>query len=54
MDSILLSGDQVHLRDWLMSDLEAFAYWLQTGHQWQALDGPYLHTRVAQKRLRLL
>lgn len=41
MESIILSGERVHLRDWILTDLEAFAHWQQPGHPWQELDGPY-------------
>lgn len=44
MDKIVLSGKQVHLRDWILTDLEVFSYWLQPGHRWQELDGPYYKT----------
>ncbi|MBK8031623.1 MAG: hypothetical protein IPK17_19450 [Chloroflexi bacterium] len=41
MESIILSGERVHLRDWMLTDLEAFAHWQQPGQRWQELDGPY-------------
>lgn len=41
MEKIVISGERVHLRDWILADLEAFSYWLQPGHRWQELDGPY-------------
>lgn len=36
-----MTGERVHLRDWILADLEPFAQWQQPGHQWQELDGPY-------------
>jgi putative hydrolase of HD superfamily len=41
MEKVFLSGKKVHLRDWIVADLDAYAYWLQPGHRWQELDGPY-------------
>jgi putative hydrolase of HD superfamily len=41
MTGVLLARNKVHLRDWVSADLDAFAGWLQPGHRWQALDGPY-------------
>ncbi len=32
---------RVVLRDWRETDLEPFAAWLQPGHRWKELDGPY-------------
>lgn len=37
----MLDGRQVRLRDLVLDDLEAFAYWQGPGHEWQKLDGPY-------------
>lgn len=36
-----IEGNQITLRDWDMSDLKAYAHWLQPGHEWKQLDGPY-------------
>ncbi len=41
MDSIQLEGKRVRLRDWALDDLDSYAAWLQPGHRWQELDGPY-------------
>jgi RimJ/RimL family protein N-acetyltransferase len=41
MEKVLLTGEKVHLRDWIVADLDAYAFWLQPGHRWQELDGPY-------------
>lgn len=41
MQDIILSGKKVCLRDWKLADLNEFGYWLQAGHRWQELDGPY-------------
>ena len=31
----------VALRDWQLSDLDAYAHWLHPNHDWHKLDGPY-------------
>jgi putative hydrolase of HD superfamily len=36
-----MAGERIVLRDWLLTDLERYAYWLQPGQRWQELDGPY-------------
>ena len=36
-----LIGKKIILRDPQLSDLEPFGYWMQPGHEWQKLDGPY-------------
>lgn len=41
MKQIVLRGKRVHLRDWLLADLNEFAHWLQPGHHWQEFDAPY-------------
>lgn len=41
MQKIILTEKKVHLRDWVLDDLDEFAHWLQPGHHWQELDGPY-------------
>ncbi|MFN8528655.1 MAG: GNAT family protein [Anaerolineae bacterium] len=41
MNTILLEGRRVNLRDWQLDDLDSYAHWLQPGHRWQELDGPY-------------
>jgi len=41
MTNLPLIGSKVRLRDWIIEDVEMFAKWLQPGHRWQALDGPY-------------
>ena len=38
---IKLIGKRILLRDPILSDLEAFGYWMHPGHAWQKLDGPY-------------
>lgn len=40
-EPIKIVGKQIVLRDWRLADLESFAYWMQRGHRWQELDGPY-------------
>jgi RimJ/RimL family protein N-acetyltransferase len=41
MEPLSLTGKKIHLRDWLLADLDDYPYWLQPGHRWQELDGPY-------------
>lgn len=41
MTHVILEGQLVRLRDWLLDDLGDYARWLQPGHRWQELDGPY-------------
>jgi putative hydrolase of HD superfamily len=41
MERIRLAGSKIHLRDWMLDDLDEFAGWLQPGHRWQELDAPY-------------
>lgn len=36
-----IEGAQITLRDWEMGDLKAYERWLQPGHEWKQLDGPY-------------
>lgn len=54
MEKIELTGKQVHLRDWLLTDLEAYSHWLQPGHRWQELDGPYYKTDTTPESIRSL
>ena len=44
---ISLSGKRIRLRDWVLADLDEFAYWLQPGHRWQELDAPYYKSTPA-------
>jgi len=37
----VLRGERVVLRDFLLSDLEAYARWLGPDHEWRRFDGPY-------------
>lgn len=41
MQKMVLEGKRVRLRDWSLDDLDIYAHWLQPGHRWQELDGPY-------------
>jgi putative hydrolase of HD superfamily len=41
MEKMYIPGNQIVLRDWQMDDLSTYAPWLQPGHRWQELDGPY-------------
>jgi RimJ/RimL family protein N-acetyltransferase len=38
---MIIRGKRLHLRDWQLDDLPVLEQWLQPGHRWQALDGPY-------------
>jgi putative hydrolase of HD superfamily len=41
MTPVKIEANSIILRDWALADLESYAHWLQPGHRWQALDGPY-------------
>ena len=45
-----LTGKKIILRDPQLSDLEAFGYWMQPGHEWQKTDGPY-YTRPSKEQV---
>lgn len=49
MNSIVLQGKQLQLRDWQIEDLEIYAQWLMPGHRWQELDGPYYGHNTAEE-----
>lgn len=49
MPNIVLEGRRVRLRDWLVDDLSIYAHWLQPGHHWQELDGPYYEKSTADE-----
>lgn len=49
MELIELQGKRVRLRDWTLDDLEPYAHWLQPGHRWQELDGPYYAKTTAEE-----
>ena len=36
-----IEGKQIVLRDWQPNDVDVYCHWLQPGHRWQELDGPY-------------
>lgn len=38
---VRIEGKHIIIRDWRLSDLDAYTYWLQPGHLWQDFDGPY-------------
>lgn len=38
---MVINGKQIILRDWDLRDLSAYGRWLQPGHEWKQLDGPY-------------
>jgi putative hydrolase of HD superfamily len=54
MEQIILTGKKVHLRDWVLTDLDEFAYWLQPGQRWQELDGPYFKKPASDEILDLV
>ena len=39
--SLPLECGPVRLRDWQLSDLDAYAHWMHPKHDWHKLDGPY-------------
>ncbi len=39
-----IAGLRLCLRDLIPTDLYAHQYWMQPGHRWQELDGPYYPT----------
>lgn len=41
MSTFILVGRKINLRDWALTDLEPYAYWLRPEHEWQSLDAPY-------------
>lgn len=49
MSVLTLEGKQIRLRDWQLDDLDAYAGWLQPGHRWQELDGPYYKQPAADE-----
>lgn len=49
VEKIALLGKRLQLRDWTLDDLDEFAYWLQPGHRWQELDGPYYKGATAEE-----
>ncbi len=38
---MIIRSKRVLLRDWQLDDLPVLDQWLQPGHRWQELDGPY-------------
>ena len=38
---ILATGPTLLLRDMALRDLESWRHWMQPGHKWRELDGPY-------------
>ncbi len=38
---MIIKGKQILLRDWELGDLPDYTRWLQPGHEWKRLDGPY-------------
>jgi RimJ/RimL family protein N-acetyltransferase/aminoglycoside phosphotransferase (APT) family kinase protein len=46
---MIIHGKRLHLRDWQLDDLPILNHWLQPGHRWQALDGPYYPSLTAEQ-----
>jgi hypothetical protein len=40
-ETIRIEGARIVLRDATWDDLGPLAHWLQPGHRWHELDGPY-------------
>ena len=40
-DLLLLTGEQIVLRDWKLGDVGPWTRWMAPGHAWQEFDGPY-------------
>lgn len=38
---MILTHNQIAIRDWQLEDLETERYWKQPHHQWHLTDGPY-------------
>jgi len=45
-----LKGQQIVLRTWQHRDLEMWSSWLEPGHPWKELDGPYYPLPSAAER----
>ncbi len=49
-----LRGQQVVLRAWQHQDLEPWSSWLEPGHRWKELDGPYYPLPSAAERATMI
>ncbi len=49
-----LKGRQIVLRTWRHEDLRSWSNWLEPGHRWKELDGPYYSLPSAEERARML
>ena len=38
---LVLRADPIVLRDWQLDDIDRWRHWMQPGHRWKELDGPY-------------
>lgn len=38
---MILKGNKIVLRDWLVTDLPVYQSWLSNDHEWKQFDGPY-------------
>lgn len=46
---LVLNGQKINLRDYRLTDLDAYTRWNQPGNHWQELDGPYYPVPDANK-----
>ncbi len=49
-----LEGQQIVLRGWQHHDLKTWSFWLEPGHPWKELDGPYYPLPSAEERAAML
>ncbi len=49
-----LEGPQVVLRAWQHDDVAAWASWMEPGHPWKELDGPYYPLPAEEQRATML
>ena len=45
-----LIGRHIMLRDWRLDDLAVWAPWMEPGHRWKDLDGPYYELPSPEER----
>lgn len=38
---MILKGNKIVLRDWIVADLPVYQSWLSNDHEWKQFDGPY-------------
>lgn len=49
MNTFCIEGQQVNLRDMRVDDLENYAHWLDSKHEWHKFNGPYYPPTPAEK-----